>query len=84
MANKMNNIDVMCGAIGMHTGYLGSISKIAGQYGVNPLKLMEEYAKIDQVYMDVNKLEEIAKELPEDLESLAIADFNGYFGFGQY
>lgn len=84
MCKNNNIIDTMCGVTGMHTGYLGSIHKISGRYGVNPLLLMEEYAKYNQVYMDVEKLDEIARELPKDLEGFMIADFNGYFGHGQY
>ena len=84
MMNRYNNIDLMCGVVGMHTGFLGSIHKVAGEYGVNPLLLMKEYTNINKVSMDLDKLGEIAKTLPEDYESLAIADFNGYFGHGQY
>ena len=84
MMHRHNNIDVMCGVVGMHTGFLGSIHKVAGKYGVNPMILMREYAKFSKTIMDVEKLEEIAKRLPEDLESYSIADFNGYFGHGQY
>lgn len=84
LVHKLNSIDVMCGATGIHTGYLGTINKVSGKYGVNPLELMEQYAKTDQIYMDVDKLEEIAKSMPEDLESLEVIDLNGYFGYGQY
>lgn len=84
MMHRYNNIDVMCGVVGMHTGYLGSIHKISGKYGVNPLRLMQEYCKQNLLTMDTKMLDNIAKELPEDLESLEIADFNGYFGHGQY
>ena len=28
MIRRYNNIDVMCGVVGMHTGFLGSISKV--------------------------------------------------------
>lgn len=80
MTKKMNPIDIMCGSTGFHTSYLGSIHKIAGKYGVNPLLLMEKYTQYDQINMDVSKLEELAKLLPEDEESLTIADFRGYFG----
>ena len=45
--------------------------------------LIEEYTKIDQVHMDTNVLEEIAKNLPEDLNSYSLCDFNGYFGHEQ-
>lgn len=81
---RYNNIDVMCGVVGMHTGFLGAINKISGKYGVNPLLLMEEYAKYNKINMDIGKLDQIAKGLPEDIESYIIADFNGYFGTGQY
>lgn len=84
LVHKLNSIDVMCGATGIHTGYLGTINKVSGKYGVNPLELMEKYAKSDQIYMDAEKLEQIAKTMPEDLKSLEIIDLNGYFGYGQY
>lgn len=80
MTRKMNPIDVMCGYTGFHTSYLSAIHRVAGKYGVNPLLLMEKYTLYDQINMDEKKLEEIARLLPEDLESLSIADFRGYFG----
>ena len=76
-------IDTMCGYTGFHTSYLRDIHKISGKYGVDPLELIEKYTEIDQVHMDINKLEEIAKGLPEDLESYSLCDFNGYFGHEQ-
>ena len=42
MMHRYNNIDVMCGVVGMHTGFLGSISKASGKYGVDPMTLMAE------------------------------------------
>jgi len=83
MIHKYNNIDVMCGVVGMHTGFLGAISKISGKYGVDPMTLMAEYSKYSKVKMDIDKLEEIAAKLPEDIDSYSTADFNGYFGYGQ-
>lgn len=83
MMRKYNNIDVMCGVVGMHTGFLGSISKMSGKYGVNPMMLMAEYSKYSKVQMDVKILEEMAKKLPEDMDSYNTADFSGYFGYGQ-
>lgn len=83
MIRRYNNIDVMCGVVGVHTGFLGSISKISGKYGVDPLILMREYSKYSKVRMDANQLEEIASKMPEDLDSYSTADFNGYFGYGQ-
>ena len=83
MTHRYNNIDVMCGVVGMHTGFLGSVSKVSGKYGVDPMTLMDEYAKYSKVRMEVDKLEELATQLPEDLDSYSTADFNGYFGYGQ-
>lgn len=83
MAKRFNMIDTMCGYTGFHTSYLRDISKIAGKYGVDPLALIEEYTKEDKVHMNVSRLEEIAKTLPEDLESYSLCDFVGYFGHEQ-
>ncbi|MCR5500895.1 MAG: hypothetical protein K6F31_10945 [Acetatifactor sp.] len=83
LAKKINLIDVMCGYTGFHTSYLRDIHKIAGKYGVDPLELMERYTAIDQVHMDVNKLDEIAKTMKVDMDSFMICDFNGYFGHEQ-
>lgn len=80
MISRMNPIDIMCGVTGFHTSYLQVIHKVAGKYGVNPLLLMEKYTQYDQINMDIEMLEKIAKQLPEDEESLVIADFSGYFG----
>ncbi len=80
MMRRLNPIDVMCGYTGFHTSYLSAIHRVAGKYGVNPLRLMEKYTQYDQINMNEVKLEEIAKQLPEDIESLAVADFRGYFG----
>lgn len=83
LTKKLDIIDTMCGYTGFHTSYLRDIHKIAGKYGVDPLALMERYIALDQVYMDIGKLDEIARELPEDMESFFICDFNGYFGHEQ-
>ncbi len=84
LCRKHNSIDIMCGVAGMHTGFLGSVRKVSGEYGVNPLSLIEKYSEYNRIKMEPEKLEEIAKTLPQDEESLVIADFNGYFGHGQY
>lgn len=83
LARKINLIDTMCGYTGFHTSYLRAVNKISGKYGVDPLALIESYAKEDQVHMDITRLEEIARSLPEDLESYSLCDFNGYFGHEQ-
>ncbi len=83
LIRKINIIDTMCGYTGFHTSYLRDIHRVAGKYGVDPLELMEAYTAIDQVHMDIEKLDEIAKGLPEDMESFFICDFNGYFGHEQ-
>lgn len=83
LSRKINMIDTMCGYTGFHTSYLREVHRVSGKYGVDPLLLLEEYTKIDQVHMDINKLESIAKSLPEDMESYSLCDFNGYFGHEQ-
>lgn len=83
LSRKMNMIDIICGYTGFHTSYLRDIHRVSGKYGVDPLTLIEEYTKVDQVHMDINKLNEIAKSLPEDLDSYSLCDFNGYFGHEQ-
>lgn len=83
LAGKHNIIDTMCGITGLHTAYLGAIHRVAGKYGVNPLVLMEKYTAYDQVHMDVEKLDEMARSLPEDLDGFMTADFSGYFGHEQ-
>ena len=83
LVKKINIIDVMCGYTGFHTSYLGDIHKVAGKYGVDPLELIEKYTSVDQVHLDINKLDEIAKTLNEDMDSFSICDFNGYFGHEQ-
>lgn len=76
----INPLDVMCGVSEFHTSYLKYIHKTSGLYGVNPLSLIEEYAKLDKIGMDEHKLEEIAGLLPEDLASFEDVNFIGYFG----
>lgn len=83
LCHKINMLDTMCGYTGFHTSYLRDIHKVSGKYGIDPLTLIEEYTKIDQVHMDVHKLEDIAKTMPENLESYSLCDFNGYFGHEQ-
>lgn len=83
LSRKMNMLDIMCGYTGFHTSYLKAIHKVAGKYGIDPLLLIEKYTEVDQVQMDINKLEEIARILPEDLDSYSLCDFNGYFGHEQ-
>ena len=83
LAKKINILDIMCGYTGFHTSYLRDIHKIAGKYGVDPLELIERYTAIDQVHMNIDVLEDIARKMDEDIESFMICDFNGYFGHEQ-
>ena len=83
LAKKINMVDTICGYTGFHTSYLRDVNRVSGKYGVDPLELIERYTKIDQVHMDVRKLEDIAKTMPEDLDSYSLCDFNGYFGHEQ-
>ena len=83
LEKRINILDAMCGYTGLHSSYLRDIHKIAGKYGVDPLELMERYTSYDQVHMDIDSLEGIAKTMNEDLDSFMICDFHGYFGHEQ-
>lgn len=83
LCHKINLIDAMCGYTGFHTSYLGDVHKVSGKYGVDPLALIEEYTKTEQVHMNIENLARIAESLPEDLMSYSLCDFNGYFGHEQ-
>ena len=76
----INPIDVECGVSGFHSSYLQDIHKVAAAYEVNPLLLIREYCKHDQVNMDVEVLKRIAAALPVDGESGILVDFFNYFG----
>lgn len=41
------------------------------------------YSEYSRIKMEPDKLEQIASEMQEDLDSYSTADFNGYFGYGQ-
>ena len=56
------------------------IHKVSAEYEVNPLMLIREYCKHDQVGMDVEKLKALAADLPQDFESGILVDFSNYFG----
>lgn len=75
----MNPVDAECGMTGFHSGYLREIFKCAAMYEINPLKLIENYAKEDQIGMNLRLLEEIAMTLPKDMESGKIIKFSDYF-----
>ncbi len=83
LCKRINVIDTMCGYTGFHTSYLRDIHQIAGKYGVDPLELIEEYTKVDQVHMNTEVLDRIAATLDEDMEGFTVCDFNGYFGHEQ-
>jgi len=76
----LNPIDIECGIDGFHSSYLKTIHKVAAECEVNPLVLIKEYCKIDQVSMDIDKLRKIAKQLPRDADSIVLTDFANYFG----
>lgn len=59
----VNPVDTECGISGFHSSYLKEIQDTSSKYGINPLVLIREYCKYDQVNMDVVKLEEIANTL---------------------
>ena len=76
----INPIDVECGISGFHSSYLQEIHKVSAAYEVNPLMLIREYCKYDQVGMNVDTLKELAGKLPQDHESGMLLDFFNYFG----
>lgn len=76
----INPIDVECGISGFHSSYLQEIHRVSAAYEVNPLMLIREYCKYDQVGMDVEKLKDLARVLPQDHESGMLLDFFNYFG----
>lgn len=76
----LNPIDTICGLAGFHSSYLFDVYRISATYEINPLTLIQEYSKIDQVNMDIRKLENIAKKLPKDQESFLNVDLSNYIG----
>ena len=79
----INPIDTICGVAGFHTSYLKEIQKCALKHEVNPLMLIEAYSKIDRVNMDKDLLDQAARRLPHDEQSLTTVDFMDYFGSEQ-
>ncbi len=73
-------IDAECGAAGFHSSYVHQIHKVSAEFDVNPLRLIREYCRFDQVNMDINKLREIASDLPKDNGDIRLYDFTDYFG----
>lgn len=76
----VNPIDVECGIAGFHSSYLQNIHKAAARYEVDPLLLIQEYSKFDQVNMDTEKLLEIASRLPADEKSGYLFNLEDYLG----
>ncbi|MCM1213719.1 MAG: 4-hydroxy-2-oxovalerate aldolase [Lachnospiraceae bacterium] len=76
----INPIDTICGVSGFHTSYLKEIQKCSIKYGVNPLLLIEAYSKRDKVNLNRDLMNEIAKQLPKDAQSVETVDFMDYFG----
>ncbi len=79
----INPIDTICGISGFHTSYLKEIQKCSVRHAVNPLLLIDAYSKQDKVNMDTHLLDEIARHLPKDEQSVETVDFMDYFGAEQ-
>lgn len=79
----INPIDTICGVSGFHTSYLKEIQKCSIRYAVNPLMLIDAYSRQDKVNMDKYLLDEIARNLPKDEQSMETVDFMDYFGSEQ-
>ena len=82
---KLNQVipplDVIAGFANFHSSYMRSIQRAAARYSVNPLQLIIEQCKIDQVDLDEEKLEELAKKLANTAPVLSENfNFSRYYG----
>ena len=62
----VSGLDTYCGIAGFHSGYMPSIRKMAQKYNVSHYDLIIEYCKRDQINLDEQILDEIAKQLKRD------------------
>lgn len=76
-------IDIQCGISGFHSSYLKTIFKVSVECQVNPLDLIEEYSRVDQVGMDIELLRSIALTLEHDASVVSTVDFLKYHGSEQ-
>ena len=82
---KLNQIipplDVIAGFANFHSSYMRTIQRAAAKYSANPLLLIIEWCKVDQVNLDVAKLEKIAKKLADTAPMLSENfNFSRYYG----
>lgn len=82
---KLNQVvpplDVIAGFANFHSSYMRSIQCMAAKYSVNPLLLIIEWCKIDQVNLDIEKLEQLASSLADTAPMLSENfNFSRYYG----
>ncbi|MEW6044784.1 MAG: 4-hydroxy-2-oxovalerate aldolase [Thermoproteota archaeon] len=74
-------LDIAAGYTNFHTSYMHHIEKFSKKYNIDPISLMIEVTKIDQVNVNPTILEKIASRLtPIDKSLNKEFDFSGYIG----
>ncbi len=77
--NLDNPLDLVCGYSGFHSSFVKDVYKCCAEVGVDPLRLIIAYSKIDKVHLDQNKLYNIASSLPEDKVDEHPYNFRNFF-----
>ena len=82
---KLNQVipplDIIAGFANFHSSYMRPIQRVAAKYSVNPLSLIIEWCKIDQVNLNIEQLEKLASELADTIPMLSENfNFSRYFG----
>jgi 4-hydroxy-2-oxovalerate aldolase len=74
-------LDIAAGYANFHTSYMHHIEKFAKKYNIDPISLMIEATKRDQVSVNTKILEKIASKLtPINVSLNKEFDFSGYVG----
>lgn len=76
--HTISPIDTICGVAGFHSSYLPVIHRCSGMYDVDPLALIEAYAKEDQLNMDEERLARVAQQLPRDKRNGGSLNMSGF------
>lgn len=76
--HTISPIDTICGVAGFHSSYLPVIHRCSGMYDVDPLALIEAYAKEDQLNMDEERLARIAQKLPRNQRNSGLLDMSRF------
>ena len=76
--HAISPIDTICGVAGFHSSYLPVIHRCSGMYDVDPLALIEIYAKEDQLNMDEERLARIAQQLPRNQQNDSLLNMSRF------